>query len=308
MRVKKIKLNQLEVFNAVVDAGSFNSAAIELGCTQSRISHLIGELEAVLGTRLLLRSRMGCVVTESGQHVLTKARQMLSIAESITQPSSDKRQLMGTVRISCFRSVATHLLPYVLERLNEEYPGINLEINDGCNDYLEVIRDVEDNLSDLGVTRGVFGKNIISFPFISDSYVFLVPNSFRLDVPVSWEQFTDLPFIQTRNLGASWIAEQCRLVGFLNAPVRKMVNESGIIALIRRGLGFTILPRLASFNEAEGVKIVDLPIDLKRRMELICNLASHRSPIVKIVLKIIRDKQLIARSEAYRSRVIHIDY
>ena len=308
MRIKKLKMNQLEVFAAVVDAGIFNSAAVELGCTQSRISHLVGELEAVLGTRLLLRSRLGCVVTESGQQVLTKARQILRISDSIIQPPYDKKQVIGMVRISCFRSVATHLLPYVLERLGNEYPGINLEINDGCADYADVIRDVDENVSDLGISRGVFSKSIVSFPFISDAYVFVVPVTFKLDAPVSWEQFADFPFIQTRNVGASWVTEQCRLAGFINTPVRKMVNESGIVALIRRGMGFSILPRLAAFNESEGVKIIDLPIDLKRRMELICNESSYRLPLVKTVIKVIRDKQLIARSDAYRARIIHIDY
>ena len=296
------------MFGAVVDAGSFNAAAAELGCTQSRVSHLIGELETILGARLLLRSRMGCVVSEAGHQVLSKARQVLNITESIVQPVNDTRRLVGTVRISCYRSVATHIMPYVLERLNIDYPGINLDINDGCTDCSEVIEEVENNHSDLGVTRGTFGKNILSFPFVSDSYVFVVPAALELEAPVTWEQFACLSFIQTRNAGASWATDQCRSAGFINSVARKMVNESGIIAVIRRGLGFSILPRLAAFNDSDGVKIVDLPIELKRQMMLISNAQNHRSPLVRIVQKFLRDKQILAKSDAFRSRIVQFDY
>ncbi|HEX7648607.1 MAG TPA: LysR family transcriptional regulator, partial [Noviherbaspirillum sp.] len=68
-----IKFNQLEILVAVVDAGSFSAAATELDCTQSRISHAIAELERGVGTRLLERSRAGCMPTEAGLRVLQKA-------------------------------------------------------------------------------------------------------------------------------------------------------------------------------------------------------------------------------------------
>ena len=57
--MEKIKLNQLEMLVAAVDTGSFSAAGTELGCTQSRISHGIAELERRVGAKLLVRSRSG---------------------------------------------------------------------------------------------------------------------------------------------------------------------------------------------------------------------------------------------------------
>src|SRR5438105_4035250 len=109
-----LKLNQLELFVAVVQAGSFSAAAIELGCTQSRISHSLAELERVVGMRLLHRSRTGCQPTEAGNKVLLKARQILRLADSVVSLAQEDAALAGQVRLACFRSMATHIIPDVL--------------------------------------------------------------------------------------------------------------------------------------------------------------------------------------------------
>lgn len=51
----KITLNQLEMLVSAVDFGGFSAASAELGCTQSRISHAVAELERLVGARLLIR-------------------------------------------------------------------------------------------------------------------------------------------------------------------------------------------------------------------------------------------------------------
>jgi len=76
-------LNQLEMLVVAVERGSFSNAATELGCTQSRISHAIVELERCIGVRLLERSASGCVPTPAGAKVFGQARQMLEIADQI---------------------------------------------------------------------------------------------------------------------------------------------------------------------------------------------------------------------------------
>ena len=70
--MEKIKLSQIEAPVTAVEAGSFSAASVELGCTQSRISHSIAELERHLGVRLLERARAGCAPTRAGQRVLAR--------------------------------------------------------------------------------------------------------------------------------------------------------------------------------------------------------------------------------------------
>src|SRR5689334_13899915 len=125
-----LKLNQLRMFVAVADHGSFSAAAAELACTQSRISHAIAELERELAVRLLERSHGGSAPTEAGRRVLEKARQMLHLEQGLRDCAGADGALGGTVRVACFRSIGTHLLPYAAEALAAAHPGIVLEIDD----------------------------------------------------------------------------------------------------------------------------------------------------------------------------------
>ena len=103
-----MKLNQLKMLVAVAEHGSFSAAAAELGCTQSRISHAIAELEAELGVSLLARGRAGSAPTGAGQRVLEKARQMLRLEDGLREAALAGGGLSGSVRIACFRSIGTH--------------------------------------------------------------------------------------------------------------------------------------------------------------------------------------------------------
>lgn len=306
--VRKIKLNQLEMLVAVTDAGSFSAAAVELDCTQSRISHAIAELEQSVGVRLLNRSRAGCVPTDAGHRVLLKARQILRITDSVMPAVLDEVGVIGHVRVACFRSIGTHLLPYVLEALEREYPGIRVDIDDACVDSADVNRTIAEGRADIGITCFTVDKRLAAYPFIHDAYVCVAPAALKLRAPMSWDQLDGLPFIQPRNAGALWADEQCRAAGFRAMPSRRMVSDSGIVALVRRGMGFTIFPRLAAFPMPEGVKIVDLPIMLKRPFALVAQPETARAKAVKIVMRFLRDKRIIRQTDAFRSGSIGFDY
>lgn len=67
-------LEQLRVFVAVIDHGSFSKAARELHRTQSVISYTIANLEAQLNVALFDRSKRKPTLTEAGKALLADAR------------------------------------------------------------------------------------------------------------------------------------------------------------------------------------------------------------------------------------------
>ncbi len=67
-------LEQLRVFVAVIDQGSFSKAARELHRTQSVVSYTIANLEAQLNVALFDRSKRKPTLTEAGKAVLADAR------------------------------------------------------------------------------------------------------------------------------------------------------------------------------------------------------------------------------------------
>src|SRR5213080_736817 len=69
---RRMKLHDLHVLMAVVQAGSMSKAAALLNTTQPAISRSIAELEHVVGVRLLDRSAQGVEPTRYGRALLQR--------------------------------------------------------------------------------------------------------------------------------------------------------------------------------------------------------------------------------------------
>src|SRR6185295_5977905 len=67
---RRMKLHDLHVLMAVVEAGSMNKAALLLHTTQPAVSRSVTELERTMGVRLLDRNSRGVEPTEYGQALL----------------------------------------------------------------------------------------------------------------------------------------------------------------------------------------------------------------------------------------------
>ena len=78
-----LELRHLRCLVAIVDAGTFTDAAIELGISQAAVSRNLMALEQVLGVRVLHRTSRTVTPTTAGVHVLAQARQVLAAADNL---------------------------------------------------------------------------------------------------------------------------------------------------------------------------------------------------------------------------------
>ena len=78
-----LELRHLRCLVAIVDAGTFTDAAIELGISQAAVSRNLIALEQVLGVRLLHRTSRTITPTTAGVHALAQARQVLAAADNL---------------------------------------------------------------------------------------------------------------------------------------------------------------------------------------------------------------------------------
>src|SRR4051794_17899915 len=69
---RRIKLHDLNVLMAVVQAGSMSKAAALLNTTQSAVSRSIADLERTIGVRLLDRNAQGVEPTAYGSALLKR--------------------------------------------------------------------------------------------------------------------------------------------------------------------------------------------------------------------------------------------
>ena len=175
INVNRIKLSQLRALVAIADTGTFSDAAADLALSQSAVSHAIATLEDELGVSLLSRGRQGAVLTPVGQQITTEATTMLSHLKNIGRKAQDAKGLQaGLVRVVGFRSVATHVLPVVIEEFRRLYPGISVSIGEG-NDVRgaeEILRRGE---ADIGFTYLPVSEAFDAWELFRDDYVALFP-------------------------------------------------------------------------------------------------------------------------------------
>jgi DNA-binding transcriptional LysR family regulator len=123
------KLNEMEAFVAVVEAGSFVRGADALQISKTAASRLINDLEARLGVRLLQRTTRRLSLTEEGGVFLERCRDLLGgVAEAEAEVTARAGEAMGQVRVNVPVSFGlSHLAP-LWPRFMARHPKVVLDI------------------------------------------------------------------------------------------------------------------------------------------------------------------------------------
>jgi len=122
---RRLKLRDLHVLLAVVEAGSMAKAARHLAVSQPVVSQAVADLEHTLGVRLMDRNRRGIEPTIYGRALLKHGlaafdalRQGVKELEFLADPT------VGELRIGCPEWVSAGLLPLIIDKLVRRYPRL----------------------------------------------------------------------------------------------------------------------------------------------------------------------------------------
>jgi len=134
------RAEQMAVFVAIVDGGSFVAAADALRMSKAAVSRHITALEAHLKVRLLQRTTRRLSLTEEGQIYYQHAKSILGAIEEAESIVSDHaHEASGRIRVNVPLSFGiTHLAPLWVGFLRQ-YPKVSLDIdlNDRVVDLIE---------------------------------------------------------------------------------------------------------------------------------------------------------------------------
>jgi DNA-binding transcriptional LysR family regulator len=135
------RAGEMQVFVAVVEAGSFSAAARRLLMTPSTVSKLVVRLEERLGVRLVERSTRQLSLTTEGQFYHERAQRMLADLDAIEHElTTGSAGASGTVRVNASVAFGTIAIEPLLPALWREHPNIvvDLSLSDQMTDlYLE---------------------------------------------------------------------------------------------------------------------------------------------------------------------------
>ncbi|MDM0067148.1 LysR family transcriptional regulator [Variovorax sp. J31P207] len=127
--MRQLNLDQLRTLVSIADLGSFSAAARALHLAQPTVSLHISELESRLGARLVVRGSRRVTPTAAGAALVERARRLLRDADDAVD--AVRRQAegrTGRVRLGTSTGIVVELLPQVLEELERDHPGIDVEV------------------------------------------------------------------------------------------------------------------------------------------------------------------------------------
>ncbi len=149
MSIQHVSLRQLRVFEAAAASRSFSKAAQLLHLTQPGVSMHIKELETNAGLPLFERIGKKLFVTEAGQELLTRAREILRALKDAEEALDGLKGLRrGRINLAVV-STAKYFVPELLARFGKDYP--ELEVRLAVNNRNSVIDLLFANEVDLAI-------------------------------------------------------------------------------------------------------------------------------------------------------------
>lgn len=134
---RRLKLQQLAIFERVLACGSLLAASRELHMTQPAISKAIQELESHFGQALLFRSRRGVQPTDFGlmlrNHSQTLMADLRFLADDL---NSWNAGVSGKVVVGSLLVASAQLLPQAIIRLREMAPNVAVQVRVGVNEKM----------------------------------------------------------------------------------------------------------------------------------------------------------------------------
>ncbi|MDO4733450.1 MAG: selenium metabolism-associated LysR family transcriptional regulator [Bacillota bacterium] len=165
---------QLEIFVAIIEAGSFSRAGERLYMSQPTVTAHMNSLERELEQQLLIRSNKGVRLTESGKYLYEYARNALEQREDILLKLSKKQSGLTQLRIAASSVPAQCLLPELLSSFHQQHNG--LRINMSFCDSMEVSQKLTSQQADLGFSGYcAFDVECEYLPIAQDRLVVITP-------------------------------------------------------------------------------------------------------------------------------------
>ncbi len=122
-----MNLRDLHYLVALADHKHFGRAAEASFVSQPTLSTQIKKLEEELGVTLVERTPRKVLLTEAGQQIVARAREVLNEIEQIKRIAHrDRDPEAGTLTLGIFPTLGPYLLPHVMGAIRERFPRLEL--------------------------------------------------------------------------------------------------------------------------------------------------------------------------------------
>ncbi|HFQ4856579.1 TPA: LysR substrate-binding domain-containing protein [Vibrio vulnificus] len=281
-----ISLKQLKVFTTITQHNTLTAASESLFLSKAAVSMALSELEKQIGHHLFDRVNNRLILNQEGQKLLPLADELLSRASSIESLFDQDMTLSGQLRIGASDTIGNQVAPYLLSdfRRHTQHQAQSLFISNSAQ-ICDMLVDYE---LDIALIEGkTLHPELNATQFSEDEMCVICPPDFPLELngSISLTELENSQWI-LREAGSGSREFFHRVI----APRIEHWHEAfqlntteALINSVSAGLGLGCLSRLSADHAVRDgrVKMIPMPLDMKRRFWLLVHKEKYQSPLLK---------------------------
>lgn len=287
--------NELSLFAMVVEAKSFNKAAMVADMSTSALSKRITKLESDIGVQLLYRTTRRITLTEAGEKLYLHAKDInKQVNEALGEVSDYSSSLSGHIRMTVPTISGELFLAESIAEFSQRYPDISIEVRLE-NEFVDLVKDG----IDLAIRTGVLeDSTLIAKSLITSHWVVCCAPEYieKFGTPNEPEDLTNhncLAYTYQSQGGYDW--------RFSRDDMQLQVKISGSFATnnaqaLRKaalgGHGVAYIPRCSVYEDLEQGKLIELLTDYKPRslgVYAVYPFTKHLPNKIKLLIDHIKD-------------------
>lgn len=293
-----MRFEQLSYLVAVHEAKSISLAAERTHISQPALSSALSKLEDELGVVLLKRTNSGAYLTEIGELIIIKAKEVLNTVDEIKSIAhGDSIELNGNISVAIEPSVNITVMPDILTTFKHNHPKVNalLKVGESNN----ILRDVESGKADFGIIlkTDAFSKSkdINYKELFSDELVIITGNNCEVangSTTMTLEKALSLPILlyNTEYITNCGVSSVLQKYGEFNVSYR-VDNLEMMEKLLSQGNTIAFVPKFMAneYVKSSQIKIITLSdARLEVSVILIWLNRHHLSLVEKEFIKVIK--------------------
>ncbi|GHC19576.1 MULTISPECIES: hydrogen peroxide-inducible genes activator [Gemmobacter] len=245
--MKGLTLKQIRYFEALARHRTFGRAAEACAVTQPALSMQIKELEEMAGTPLLERGPRQIRLTAFGEMFLTRAQAMLAIVDDLDDLArAAGGQPAGKLRLGVIPTIAPYLLPAVITRLSQQFPGLMPILRETMTSRL--IEELNDGRIDAAILALPVSEPALTEVSLFTERFVLIRQIADADRPVpSRDMLREMRLLLLEE-GHCFRDQALSFCDMPSTQPREMLDGSSLSTLVQMvgvGIGVTLIPEMA---------------------------------------------------------------
>ncbi|OHX21777.1 LysR family transcriptional regulator [Chromobacterium sphagni] len=283
-------LDELRIFQAVLQEGGITRAAQRLNRVQSNVTTRLRQLEDKLGVELFLREGRRLLPTDAAHRLGGYAERLLALAEEARQAMLDQTP-RGQLRLGAMESTAAARLAPLLADYHHRYPEVRLELQAGESRAL--IHAVLDGKLDAALVSGPADDDRLEQTVVFEEEIVLVAAAGLRQLSLHFlADSTLLTFgsgCAYRQRLEYWLRQQ----GVQPRRIVELTSYHAMLSCVASGMGLAMVPRslLDSMPLMAGqVSVHGLPADLARALTVLIRRRQWRQPALDALRRMLLEK------------------